>query len=76
MAATISTHRTQVQWASGLNLLVGVWLFVSAFAVYARGPMVTNNALCGIGVAALAAIRALGAYEQGWLSWANVLLGA
>ena len=28
MAATMSTHRTQVQWASGLNVLAAIWLFI------------------------------------------------
>ncbi len=76
MAATINTERTQVQWASGLNVLAGVWLFISAFVVYAHGPMMTNNVICGIAIAVLAAIRAFGAIEEGWLSWLNVLIGA
>lgn len=75
MATNLNNYRSQVQWASGLNLLVGIWLFISAFAVYDHAPMVTNNVLCGIGVVVLAAIRAFGAYDQGWLSWLNALLG-
>jgi hypothetical protein len=75
MATTVESHRTQVQVASGLNLLAGIWLFVSAFAVYAHGPMVTNNVICGIAVVVLAAIRAFGAYDQGWVSWLNALIG-
>jgi len=74
-ATTVNNHRTQVQWASGLNLLAAIWLFISAFVIYDRGPMVTNNVICGIAVAILAAIRAGGAYEQGWLSWLNALIG-
>ena len=75
MTGTISSHRHQVQWASGLNLLVGIWLFISAFAVYHTTPMMTNNVICGIAVVVLAAIRSGGAYDQAWLSWLNALLG-
>jgi hypothetical protein len=75
METTVNTHRTQVQWASGLNFLAAVWLFISAFAVFASGPMMTNNVICGIVVAVLAAIRALGAYDQAWVSWLNALIG-
>ncbi len=75
MNTTLHTHRNQVQWASGLNFLVGIWLFVSAFVIYARGPMVTNNVVLGIAVAVLAIIRAAGAYGQAWISWLNALLG-
>ena len=75
MAATISTHRTQVQWASGLNALAAIWLFISAFAVYAHGPMVANNVILGIVVGILALIRMGGAFDQPWISWVNVLLG-
>jgi hypothetical protein len=67
--------RSQVSTASGLNLLVAIWLFISAFVVTAYSPMVTNNILVGIAVFILAAIRAGGAYDQGWLSWVNALLG-
>ena len=76
MSATTNTYRSQVQFASGLNLLAGIWLFVSTFAIGAHGPMMRNNIICGIAVAILAAFRAFGAYEEGWLSWLNVLVGA
>jgi hypothetical protein len=75
MDTNLHTHRTQVQWASGLNLLVGIWLFISAFVIYDRGPMVTNNIIFGIVVAVLAAIRLGGAYDQAWLSWLNAIAG-
>jgi hypothetical protein len=75
MAAEVTTHRTQVQWASGLNLLAAIWLFISAFAVYAHGPMMTNNIILGVAVAILAAIRLGGAFDQGWMSWLNAVLG-
>jgi len=70
-----STYRTQVQWASGLNLLAAIWLFISAFAISTQNPMTTNNIIFGIIVAVLAAIRLGGAFDQAWLSWLNVLCG-
>jgi hypothetical protein len=75
MATTVNNHRNQVQIASGLNVLAAVWLFISAFTVYAHSSMMTNNVILGICVAVLAVIRASGAYDQAWLSWVNALLG-
>jgi len=75
MDTTVNRRRTQVQTASGLNLLVGIWLFISAFVVPANGAMTTNNVICGIVVVVLAAIRAFGAFDAGWLSWLNALVG-
>lgn len=74
--ATPHTHRPQVQTASGLNLLVAVWLFVSAFVVLGSEAMKTHNMILGIAVGLMAAVRALGAYRQSWISWVNALLGA
>jgi hypothetical protein len=75
MADSVIAHRNQVQWASGLNFLAAVWLFLSAFAVATRSPMVTSNVVFGIVVGLLAIIRAGGAYEQSWMSWLNALIG-
>ena len=75
MDSAVNTRRTQVQLASGLNLLVGIWLIISAYVVYAQGSMTTNNVICGIAIAVLAAIRAFGAYDQSWLSWVNAAIG-
>ena len=75
MDTAVNPHRGQVQTASGLNLLAGIWLLISSYAVPAHGPMMTNNVICGIAVAVLAAIRAFGAYDQGWISWLNAALG-
>ena len=75
MPATLTVHRNQVQTASGLNFLVGIWLFISAFVVCVRGPMVTNNVIFGVIVTVLALIRISGAYTQSWLSWLNALAG-
>lgn len=72
---TINSRHNQVQWASGLNVLAAIWLFISAFAVAASGPMMTNNIILGIAVFVLALFRFGGAYEQSWISWVNLVLG-
>ena len=38
--------------------------------------MMTSNVVCGIVIAVLAGFRMIGAYEEGWISWLNVLFGA
>lgn len=75
MAASVTMHRNQVQTVSGINVLAGIWLFISAWAIYAHGPMVTNNIVFGVIVTVLALIRVSGAYDQSWLSWLNALCG-
>ena len=76
MDATRNSSHAQVRWASGLNLVAGLWLLGTALAVLDHGPVVTNNLLCGLAVAALAAVRVSGAYTQSWLSWLAALVGA
>jgi len=75
MATDLHPHQGQVQTASGLNVLVGIWLFISAFAVYGHGPMMSNNIIFGIIVTVLALIRAGGALNADWVSWINALCG-
>jgi hypothetical protein len=68
----------QVQLASGANLAVGLWLLIAPFVLaynVASDAATWNDVIVGIVVASLAAIRAFGAYSQGWLSWSNVALG-
>jgi SPW repeat len=69
-------HRGQVQTASGLNLLVGIWLIISSFVLSDRSPMMTNNVVFGVIVAILAALRTFGAFDQSWMSWVNAIIGA
>jgi hypothetical protein len=73
--ATLNSRQNQVQWASGLNVLAAIWLFISAFAVAAHGSMMTNNIILGIAVFVLALFRFGGAYAQSWISWVNLVLG-
>lgn len=71
----VKAYRAQLQWASGLNALAGIWLFVSAFVLPPQGPMVSNNMILGAVVAVLAVIRLAGAYNQVWMSWVNAIIG-
>lgn len=66
----------QVRWASGINLIAGLWLIIAPWVLgYATGRSVTNNVVVGVVVAVLAAIRFFGAYRAAGISWINVLLG-
>jgi hypothetical protein len=68
-------NRNQLQTASSLNVVAGVWMFISAFVIYAHGPMVTNNVVFGMLVTVFALCRISGAYDQSWLSWLNAVVG-
>src|SRR5262249_48882130 len=68
--------RNHVQTASGLNILAGIWLFLSGYALPENDPMVTNNLIAGFLVAAFATFRYVGAYEESWMSWLEVVFGA
>jgi hypothetical protein len=75
---TTMARYPQVQWASGLNVIAGLWLIISpwvlGFASY-DGRMAGNDVIFGIIVAVLAAIRAYRAQGTQWLSWINVIIG-
>jgi hypothetical protein len=80
MARQLDRTRTaQVQWASGLNALLGLWLMIAPFTLqyteFARSAW--NAGLVGLAVLLLAGVRAFGAYRRhwAWLSWTNVVLG-
>lgn len=68
-------HDTQVRTASGLDVLAGIWLFISAFVIRATTGLHWSNGIVAVAVVILAAIRAGGAYRESWLSWINALLG-
>jgi hypothetical protein len=69
------THRNQVKAASGIDIFVAAWLFISPW-VLPLGPGVSgSNWIVGAIVVVLAAIRAFGAYGASGLSWINALLG-
>ena len=69
--------RGAVTAASVLNLLAGIWLIVSPFALdYVAGDSRWNPVVCGALVAFLALMRVMGAYRAAWLAWISVALGA
>lgn len=74
---TIAAHRAQVQTASGLDVLAGIWLIISPFIVgySAITGATVNDVILGIIIGILAAIRFFGAYEAAFISWINVILG-
>ena len=71
------TTTGQVQVASGLNALVGLWEIAAPFVLTysAIAAATTNDVIVGVIVAVLAAIRVFWAYGAAWLSWVNVVLG-
>lgn len=69
-------HRKQVQTASGLDVLAGIWLLISPFVLtFMSSQATTNNVIVGLAVTVLASIRVLGAFDAAWLSWLNAALG-
>src|SRR5947209_7673321 len=61
--------------ASTINLLAGIWLFISPWVYGYSGAMNAWNVwVVGCIIAVLAAIR-LTAPVQSWLSWINCVLG-
>jgi hypothetical protein len=82
--ASIQSHRNQVATASGLDVLAGVWLLISPFALSFRhlhsthvGYAMTNDVIFGIVIGILALIRFFSTDVRGtsWLSWVNAVLG-
>ena len=68
----------QVKWASGLNIIAGLWVLVSPWVLHyatTNPSLRTDDVVVGIIVAILAAIRAFGDPRAAWLSWINLLLG-
>lgn len=66
-----------VEWASGTNVFVGVWLFATPFVLdFAGNDLAAGNAgIVGLLVAMLAASRVMAGFVRTWLSWTNVALG-
>jgi hypothetical protein len=62
--------------ASGSNLLAGIWIAASPWALeYPDGAVVANSVATGSLIALLALLRVAGAYRASWLSWINTLAG-
>lgn len=71
------TARGQIATASGLNVIVGIWLIIAPFLLGhpAISAAVWNDVIVGILVLIFAGIRISGAYQAAWLSWINFVLG-
>ncbi len=78
MQTTTQSADIQVRWASGLNILAGLWLIISPWVLGFSGMQgaVWNDVILGAAVAGIGAIRAGWLVEQPWLSWVNLVLGA
>jgi hypothetical protein len=78
MAYAIQRHRGQVATASGLDVLAGIWLLISPFAIgRASDAAMINNVTCGAVIAILALIRFFNPAGRAiWLSWLNAIIGA
>lgn len=65
-----------ISWASGINLIAGIWLFISAWAINTMmGASRSNDIIFGIIVFALSWIRLANRARSGIASWLNVLCG-
>jgi hypothetical protein len=71
------TTTGQVKIASGLNVLLGIWLFIAPFLLgYSDvAAALWNDIIVGAIVLILAGIRVWKPMHNRWLSWTNVLLG-
>lgn len=67
----------QVTTASGLNLLLGVWLIIAPWVLNysAVDGAVWNQVTIGVVVAVLAVARVAAPYRFAPLSWVNAVLG-
>lgn len=70
--------KSNVQMASGLNVLAGIWLIIAPFILSYNNVAgsTTNDVIVGIVVLVLAAARTMGDnYKASWMSWVNFVLG-
>lgn len=69
--------RSTVNWASGINLLIGIWLFLSPWALaYWDLPVALwNNLILGAVIFVLAAWRVSAPRATAGVSWINFVLG-
>ncbi|HET7035272.1 MAG TPA: SPW repeat protein [Thermomicrobiaceae bacterium] len=63
----------QMVVASGINLILGLWLIIAPFVLGFSGQTHSewNSVIIGILVATIAAIRIWGGRGASWLSWIN-----
>jgi hypothetical protein len=73
---TRSTYGGSVKVASTLNLLAGIWLFVSPWVYGAyTSPNAWNSWIVGAVIVILSAVRIANPGLLPWMSWVNCLLG-
>ncbi|HZD11622.1 MAG TPA: SPW repeat protein [Candidatus Binatia bacterium] len=77
METQMEQQRGQVKVASGLNVLLGIWLLVAPFILGYSGVAagLWNDIIVGALVLILAGVRVWKPAHNRWLSWTNVLLG-
>jgi hypothetical protein len=67
---------SRIRTASGLNVILGIWLVVSAFILATTGAELWNNLLVGVFVLILASTRvSTPTISTKPLSWINALVG-
>ena len=68
----------QIKIASGLNIVLGIWLLVAPFLLGYSGASTAalwNDIIVGVIVLVLAWIRVANPARSTWMSWTNVVLG-
>lgn len=75
-AMNTSERQSTINWASGINLILAIWLFISPWALsYSMPSVLWNNIIVGIAVFVLSWVRLSNRSTTGAASWINVLLG-
>ncbi|HZP59093.1 MAG TPA: SPW repeat protein [Opitutaceae bacterium] len=65
-----------ISWASGINLFLGVWLFISPWIItYVAAESRWNDLIVGAAVVLFSWIRLVNRGRAGVPSWINLLLG-
>jgi SPW repeat-containing protein len=78
MATVMRDHSKQVRTASGINLILGVWLIISPWVYgYAlnESNSTSSSVVVGLLVLIFAALRYNTPHARTGLSWANIVLG-
>ncbi|MCW8193859.1 SPW repeat protein [Proteobacteria bacterium 005FR1] len=74
--ATASNFKSNVRIASGLNVLIGVWLIAAPWILgYGVNAAIWNDVIVGVALLVLAGIRVAMPGRYASISWVNVVLG-
>lgn len=74
MTPKYHTNTALVKFSSGLNLIAGAWLFLSAWFFAYSGLSAGNNWVLGAIVMVLAVLRISHPATVPWASWINCML--